>query len=198
MLRRERGRPIALQHIALAPLRWEELDVDVGDLDAGTDAESRIVRAIATLHERIRLQALRPLAVGCRVRLVGRTRFGVELRRLCAPQVWAELRPRHDETAYFVDRITSSARPAIDLEALARQSDPPGLLARRLVELSRADGSEIANALVRGAASELRAVADQPAWQALGETNLGDTAVRERLLRVGMRALEDLLAQGAS
>ncbi len=198
MLRRASGSPITLEHVALAPLRWEELDVAVDDIEAASDAESRIVRAISALHERLQMASSRSDAVGCRIRLVGRTRFGVELRRFLVPGALDELRPRYEGTVYFVERVTGAIQPAIDLEALARQSDPPGLLARQLVALRNADAEDAASALVRGAAAELRAVADRAPWHALGEVALDEAAVRERLLRVGTRALEDLLAQRRS
>lgn len=187
----------SLEHLSLAPLRWEELEVSVDDVGSTNDAESRVVRAIAELNERIRREARQPAAVGCRVRLVGRTRLGVDLRGLCAPDALVELRPSFDGTLYFVDRVMNSARPALDLESIARQSDPPGLLAQRILELERDGPPSGASERVRTATKALRDVADQGTWQALGDPDLGDAAVRARLIRVGTRALEDLLSQSA-
>ncbi len=188
---------LSLEHLSLAPLRWEELEVSVDDVGSKSDAESRIVRAIAELHERTRRETRPPAVVGCRVRFVGRTRLGVDLRALCATNALVEFRPSFDGMLYFVDRVTNSARPALDLESIARQSDPPGLLAQRILQLERSGDPGEASELVRTATKSLRDVANQGTWQALGDPDLGDAAVRARLIRVGTRALEDLLSQGA-
>jgi predicted phosphodiesterase len=186
------GERVSLEQIALAPLRWEQLDVSVDDVEESDGIESRIVRALSALLERDPRETRRPAAVGCRIQLVGRTRRGVNVRPLCTQGALAGLRPSFGGTQCFVERVVNATQPALDLEALARRSDPPGLLAARLLELQRQDAVE------RDAIKPLRQIADQVAWQDLESAELGEAAVRARLIRVGTRALEDLLAQSTS
>lgn len=186
---------LAIEHIPLAPLRWEEIDVSVDDLDAPDDVHSRIVRAISERHAIERGKSFNAVAVGCRVRLVGRTRHSVALRRFCALDQAEALRQIHDGATYFVDRVTNVTEPMLDLAALAEHGDPPGLLARRLLALQREPLDSDAKVLTHTATSPLQRVAEQAVWQSLGTLDLGEAAVRARLIRVGTRALEDLLAQ---
>jgi predicted phosphodiesterase len=192
MLRVGGAATLSLEHLSLAPLLWEELEVSVDDVEESDGVESRIVRALSALHERNARESRHVSAVGCRIQLVGRTRPGVNVRPLCAQGALAGLRPSFGGTQFFVERVVNATQPALDLEALARRSDPPGLLAARLLELRRADAAD------GEATKPLRHVADQAAWQDLESVDLSEAAVRARLIRVGTRALEDLLAQSTS
>jgi hypothetical protein len=189
---------LELEHIALAPLRWEALDVSVDDVDDVQEIEPRIVRAVGDLHARLESERSDADVVGCRVKLVGRTRLGAALHRYVAALEVSEFYRDLADTLYFVDRVTDAVQPAIDLAVLARQADPPGLLARRLLALSGSAPDAATDPFLRAARKPLQIVTGQSAWRDLPEAELGDANVRARLLRVGTRALESLLAQRES
>lgn len=223
---------LQIEHVPLAPLRWEAIDIAVEGLGSIDEIRSCAARALTDVHRKVASESSRPLAVGCRLRFTGRSPHSAELRRVVASREIESLRRPIDDILYFVERATTEVEPAIDLAELARQDDPPGLLARRILALQRAGSardslasspalstpaastsavrtmsaqtlsaqapavdSADSDALTHAARKGLQRVVDQPAWQSLEAVDLGDAAVRARLIRVAMRALEDLLAQ---
>jgi hypothetical protein len=193
----EGGRALRLEQLALAPLAWLELDVPVDALQDPEALDGLLVAALRGLAEREgqRLGAAR--AVGCRLRLVGRSSVHRALRRrvaaLAAGEGLQELRPRFDGRLYFVDKLVDDARPALALDELARSSDPPGLLARRLLALERGDPE--GEPLVREARRRMESMVERRPWMAAQLEAPDEAAVRAHLLRAGEQALEELLAQ---
>lgn len=208
---------IHMQQQALAPLRWETIDVDVERLadpshaqggrssDEGsleprggqlTDALVALLEeAMRDIHRRIEPTLGGTRVVGCRLRLTGRSavhrgiRHAVESGDLLA-HVHAE-----GKVVYFIEKIIDRAAPAIHLQELAEAGDPPGLLARRILTLRKGGGPEYERLL--GAARKSIEEAGQFATAALGDgaPATDDERTRELLLRAGMLALEELIAQ---
>ena len=183
---------VRAEMLPLAPLRWEKSDLDVSDM-APEDLEAALTGHLRALHEQVTSGGASPDAVGCRVSLIGRTGFHAEL--VSAGRDVGSLAVSHDQILYFVDRLDDAARPALDLEVLARGSDPMGLLARSLRLLEQ--GGEEAELLLTAARREMEAVQQRGVFAALEREELDDEAVRQRLLDAGYRALEALDAQGA-
>jgi hypothetical protein len=94
---------------------------------------------------------------------------------------------------YFIDRVFDSSRPALDLEALAGQDNPPALLAGRLLSLERRD--DPSRLLVQRARLELLRVMDERTWSQLDRLEPDEQTVRQLLIDAGTRALEELLEQ---
>ena len=93
---------------------------------------------------------------------------------------------------YFVERTSVATRPERDLEDLARQPTPPGLLAQRLLWLDEPEGHTDRDRLVAQAREALRSQAQKPVWNGLSADNPDPV---EWLRKAGLRALEQLLAQ---
>lgn len=194
-----------LEQTPLAPLRWEEVQVSVEGLESPEEVDTRVVRALQEVHERVGKGAYPPEAVGCRLRLVGRTPFRNELeRRFQADRAEQAVDPRNrpqqfGSVWYFVHDVHVGALPAIDLEELAAGGeDPVSLLARRIV-LLRAGGSEERRALIAEGRRRLVSVQERAPYSRLqnpGEApDLEDTEVAEVLEAAGLHALDRLLAQ---
>jgi len=98
-----------------------------------------------------------------------------------------------DGRLYFVDRLEDDARPALDLEEIARSGDPPGLLAAKLLALDR--GEPVGERLLHQARERMLRLVDRTPWVALNAARPDDEAVRTHLRRAGEKALEELLAQ---
>ncbi len=187
------GTGFHLQQLAIAPLVWARIDVPVEDIEAADDLDVALAAALRdhATHHGAELGTAR--VVGCRLRLVGSSARHRELAARAARLDVRELRLERDGRHYFVDRLVDAARPALDLEGLARGEDPPGLLAGKLLALER--GEPAGDGLVRKARERLRRLGERPPWGILDAEPPTEEAVRVRLRRAGERALEELLVQ---
>ncbi len=193
----EAGR-VAATHLPFAPLRWEEEAVAVEAVRGGDDGLEEAVgeaavAALERIHHRLSAGATPravPRVVGCRLRLTGRSPDHAAVAAAATGEAVGRISLVRDDTVYFVERVVDDALPAVDLDALARGDDPPGLLARHLLALERGEGG--ASPLPARARAALEAVAARP-WPGLDPVD--DADPRPYLRRVGVRLLEQLLAQ---
>lgn len=190
----EGGRIRALEQWVLAPLRWQSLELDLTDLAAPEEARSLLTQKLRERDQEIAALTLPPRAVGLRLRLVGRTRLGRQVEALFQQDLGTLIHEGEAGTGYFIERCLSETRPVIALEELAKQTDPPGLLARRLCLLDDPESDE-AKALIRDASERLDKQRRDARWQALKPEPLDDAAVIDWLRRSGARLLEDMLEQ---
>jgi len=185
------GPRISLEHLPLAPLRWESLEVAVDDLkDPAADLASTVAAAVLAFAAGDEVDLGQAMAVGVRVRLVGRTVDFAALEEGCRQLNGDELPLSQGDQVVFLDRVANAAVPAHDLEDLARQDDPPGLLARELLALQ----SGAADDLVHEAGQEVQRVDRQGNFQLLAGATLDDSALRRRILHEGYQVLDLLLA----
>ncbi|HVS11653.1 MAG TPA: DNA repair exonuclease [Planctomycetota bacterium] len=196
LLRAGGARGIEIEHLAVAPLRWEALDVQASAIAGPEDLEAALAAALRDLHGRLGAQAASARAVGCRMRLVGRVRGHRELRRKLQEPLARAI--QLDGTLYFVEGgVEDCAAEELDLETLGRESDPAGILARKLLVLRGPADSAERIELLAGARRALEQEANQGAWAALEPPRLDDERLAELLAQAGQTALEELLAQRA-
>jgi DNA repair protein SbcD/Mre11 len=186
---------LELTLLPLAPLRWETLEVPLDGLADPADVTVRITAAIDALHGALADEAFRPVAVGCRLRLTGRTalRAGVA-QALAVADPRSALYP-HDGTTYFVHASSLDALPERDLDALARNADPVGLLARKLLLLQGRGEPEARRELLRAAGRRLAEVPLRRYLSAAGAAPPGEERVAALLQAAALDALDALLAQ---
>ncbi|MYJ95753.1 MAG: DNA repair exonuclease [Proteobacteria bacterium] len=188
-----RGSIAEVEHLPLAPLRWQRLDVDLEGISEPVEAKGRLLKTLRAFDEELANTAHSPDAVGLGIRLCGRSRFGAA----AVGEFSDEDRERIDigtgSIHYFIESISAETRPEIDLEKLAVRGDPPGLLAQRLLWLAEPEGHEERERLVALARHRLRSESRNSRWSGLGEPLDADPA--EWLRNAGYRALETLLAQ---
>ena len=150
------GPELALEHLPLAPLRWEEVEVALdGGLESAEDVHTLTVCALDALHERLCAERFRPRAAGCRLRFTGRTAHPNKVRRSLAASDPLRILHRRDDIVYFVHDWRFEASPTLDLDELARGADPPALLARKILLLRRPAGDTGRQALLAGARQRL-------------------------------------------
>jgi len=183
-----------LEQIALSPVRWEEVPVPIGEEHDSLAVQAAIARALPELDARIRPGFEGTRLVGCRPRLVGRTTLGGGLLREALDRS-RDLSESIEGVVYFIDKGFDDTEPAIDLEVLARGSDPVGIVARRLLELR--EGGDEARRFVRQAAERLAEVGGHRNFFGLGALELENEQVLTILVRTLNRALTELLAQKA-
>ena len=188
----EDGKVIAT-HLPLAPLRFEVLSVDCSELD-NTEALSGAILAAARARV-IELQHgdYLPDALGLRVELTGQCPISDRLPE-AADSLLSEARPWTENTILcFIQRIHTRTVPRLDLDSLARQSDPCGLLARRLLALDDPDSQE-RQRLINKARAPMEAVAGGREFRELNRS-LSDDDIAAELARAGRLALSQLIAQ---
>jgi hypothetical protein len=194
---------VRVEQHALAPLRWEQLDVEL-DADAtADDVGDLLLDEIETLARQIteaHPATPAPEALGVRVRLVGSTRHFEAICRELDRGGWRGVRRVVGDTEVFIDKVEEALGLALDLAALALGHDPPALLARKLLALER--GGDARDALLATARSALRGRADAVAFAPLGDRRdapdpLSDDALAAMLARSGTAALQALIVQPA-
>jgi len=186
-----KGRAVQAEQLALGPVRWELLDVDLTsedslDEDAVHVAIERAVqaqlRADVTLGERIQL-------VVVRVRLVGRVKDRRGPRDFAAMFAGKHLALRFGEIPILVERVRDETRTAIDLADLAQESTSIGRIATHLLALQAGGAAE----LLESARREVARV-DAGGWQ-VDDTDHALTPTPELLQSAAWRVLEVLLEQ---
>ena len=188
------GRIAQVDHLSLAPLRWETLEVDLEGIGEPAEAKGRLLEAVIALDGELASLAAPPNAAGLSVALTGRTRFGNAALEQIRQEDPDEFHTGAARTRYFIVNVRLDTRPEIDLKELARRPDPVGLLAARLLWLDRPEGDPERDRLVDQARQALRDQSAQSVWRGLAT---GDDVPEPVtwLRRAGYRALDHLLGQ---
>lgn len=188
-----RDSAIQAKHLPLAPLRYENLNVDLSDIPSADRVEEAVLAASRRTVQALLEGSATPDVLGLRLELTGACRFERELPQL-AEQLQQESRPWRDGgLSLFIQKVSIRTRPHFELDRLAQRSDPCGLLARHLQLLDQPNQPGHQDLLDQARARLLR-VATQREFQALA-VDVDDDALRDWLRRAGQRALIELLAQ---
>lgn len=186
-----------MEHVLLAPLRWEYRDVDVSDVSEPAELHAQVVSALQVLDREIAAQArTHPDVVGVRLELTGRSAIRAALQAEIDSGSLQESTFPVGEALYFIDRQRLTARPAVDLEQRARGEDPTGLIARRLLALEDPDSSE-RQALVERARRELESWRTSAPFARLQRPAITDDEAVAYLREAGLKALDALIEQEA-
>ena len=189
------GRIAEVDHLPLAPLRWEALDVDLEGIGEPAEAKERLLAAVKELDGGLASLPAAPKAAGLSVALTGRTGLGSAALDLISREDRDEIFIGTAGTRYFIENVHQDTRPEIDLEDLAKRPDPVGLLAARLLWLDRPEGDAERDRLVDKARQDLCDQSAKAVWRGLATTG-GDIPEPVTWLRqAGYRALDRLLGQ---
>ncbi len=192
------GRINEVVHLPLAPLRWEAVDVNLDGIREPVEAGGRVLSALQELDRQITEAPVAPDltatpdAIGVHITLCGRTRFTMAVLNEVSKRQEDIVYTGSNARQYFIECLSADTRPEIDLEELARQPTPPGLLAKRLLWLDEPEGDPDRDELVTKARLRLREQGQMPVWV---ELDAGDPDPVEWLRKAGLRALDQLLAQ---
>ena len=198
LLRVHDGGGLHLEHIPLAPLRWEQVSVSVEGLKHVEDVADRLLGDAADFVRQIGQAGPAPRALGLRARLTGTSLCHEDIEKWIAAGEWKDLRRVADGTAIFFTKIIAAMKPKRDLAKIAEGDDPAALMARRLVALMR--GDDQSNDLLVQAREALNDVARDQLWSPVNEHRnatdpLSVEALRDVLFRSGMMALNAMLSQ---
>ncbi len=190
------GGTVVAEQLPLAPLRYERLEVDCSELQDPENLGERVLAACRERVSQISEQDGQPEALGLRLVLTGSTALGSALAEVAHELAEDGRSWEEGGMACFVQKVELATAPAIDLKRLARQSDPCGLLARRLLALDDPDCDEYRR-LVELGRRQLDPVARSREFRDLGRA-LDDRAVADWLQQAGLTALNRLLEQQAA
>lgn len=205
----EPGRPAKARQIALASLRYAQMEVDLSSMQRADEFEGIILESLrARLHQWAQQaresssHAYLPERAMIRLKLVGRTRFRREIESRFA-RVIEDLELSVEKIVARVEQVHLATRPALDLSDIARGNDPPALLARLLIELETGAPSAAYQPLFLHLRREVAQVQRDNAFALLrAEQVVGDgidTAQLRRLVQgEGLRLLDELVAQKRS
>ena len=193
--------PVKLTQLSIAPLRYERIDLSIESIPdlEGEDLEdtfgANLRSAQDEIHDRIATTLGSTKVIGCRITLTGRSMVHEHVRRIVRDGTVQEGQTREiDGVVYFIEKIVDQSSPALDLDRISRGSDPPALLAQRLIHLQQ--GQAEAQRLIAAAATEIeRATQIVQGSEVMGAQQLSTSDVGAILERAGFQALEDLLAQ---
>jgi len=191
----ERGQIQSLSQWVLAPLRWEPVRLDLSELPEAEEARALLARRLVALDARLNDCAIPPKAVGLRLRLTGRTRFAEAVQELLQAEQGSDVSADGGGCYYFIEKVINATQPQIPLQTLAERSDPPGLLAQRLLLLERPADDDARRQLIVAARRRLQTRLDEARWRALKADPLDEAAVVAYLRESGTRLLEQMLRQ---
>ena len=189
---------IQLEHVPLAPLRWENISIPVGGLEHPDDVGDRLLgEAEEIVRGMIGRLGSPPRALGLRARLTGASPCHDGIRRAIASGTWKDLGRMVEGTAVFYNKIVSAMTPRLDLPEIAKGDDPAALLAQRLILLE--EGGDASRELLEEARAALAPVANDGIWALVSDHRshvdpLSDDALRDVLVRSGIEALTAMLS----
>ena len=182
----------AVEQWRLAPLRWEELEVDLTGLGEAAEAPTRVVRAIRERAEAIATSGPVPDVLGFSLQCSGRTSLAEEAGKVMEQEQTDDI-PAAGMRC-FAGRIRFDTLPEMDLGTLAEEKSPAGILARKLLILDEPGHVEHRD-LVERARRHLADHVTDLAWQPLDRGEPDDTEVIAWLRRALAVSLDALQAQ---
>jgi len=187
---------VSIRHIPLAPLRFEQLELDASGWESAEQLEHELLAALGAAGERQRQSAHPARALGISVVVQGSLARLRELRTAVAGFETAGMPHRDFERLHaFIAKLEDRTRPRIDLAQRAHRDDPSGRLAQRLLALED-PASPLGMRLIAAARSafEQQSRRQREFAGALAPIEWDEEQARERLKRMGWSALEALEA----
>lgn len=198
MLTLESGNAKAVQ-IGLSPVRYEPLAVDITGTQSESAFRNRLTQQISEDAQKRAGEFER----------VSRLMYDIELTgshsSLSTLEKWVEFADQFEqevssETVVNIRKVENRARPAIEnLEELANQPTPPGILAKAILELERDNTSPLLENLVAKMKEKIGSANRSRTYQPLSrfEEQLDETeeSARELLLSESRKLLGELISQ---
>lgn len=192
--------PVSAHLVALAPIRFEAVRVDLSDVVEPADVEAVLIRA---LHDAL-AAALREdphgnlLCVSCRVHLAGQTRLHGDVPTI-VQDLARTLDIQERGVVAAIGDVVVETRPPLDLDLLVRRPDSVGEIARLLAALDADDPAELSDAqreLVGRGVTRLQAIHRARVFAAVaGDREPDAEDAKRELRRQGWDVLAGLIQQ---
>lgn len=185
--------------IPLSPVRYEQLPIDVSGIDNQTEFRTELTRQMREFTESHIGELERVSYVIFDIELTG---THPELTQL---DKWSgqadELEQQFDsETMLTVRKIKNAAEPVVDnLEEMAHQPTPPGMLSKLILELESGMTSELSNDLINELKEQIGSANRSGTYQPLSrfdeQVSVSEKSARSLLLKESRQLLGELLSQ---
>ena len=192
-------RQVTAALLPMSKVRYEVIEIDLSGITVKDDFQSRVVARTNQYLESHAADGSPLEYISLRLEFGGRTSVCSQIddwsRRLLD-----DFEPRIGDVTARIDTVTNNTLPAIDLDELAENRDPPGVLARTLTALEADRSDEAVATLVRRAHQKMLEVHDASAYSGpihQDQPPSSDDA-RQHLIRQARLLLDRLLAQERS
>ena len=198
LLKIDGPRAMSARQLPLSGVRYESLSIDLGGVVAKDEFESRTFQHVrASLADAAADNSQFEL-LSLRLTLTGRTSLCREVDQL-SRTIRDEFRLKSGRVTAQIEAVVNNTQPDIDLSEWAQRSDPPGQLARLMLNLQIDEVDEQVDSLLRTAHQSMIRCYDAAAYAPIGDDERLDTEdARNVVLRQGMKILETLRIQKES
>ena len=188
---------ITARQVPLSKVRYSQLEIDLSGVETKDALDTCLLQRTRHHLENIAHTSRPPEFVSLRIEFTGRTRLCGQID--AHARSLDQLEQVDERVTQKVDKVTNRTLPAIDLQQLAQQHNPPGVLARTLLELETGAGNAGLQALLDEAYQKQADVFQSRSYTTLSGDPLPDLQLtRQRLLQQGTLLLDRLLTQGRS
>ncbi len=182
---------IQAEQLPLASVRYEEIVIDVSGRDQIGDINISIVEQLEEFATELTKSYPLLQHLSCRLILEGQTRLHRTLstERLANTDAYD---PQVHGCSIAIDKVSINTTPIRDLQEIAQlKNDPPGILARWLLELENTDD----HALLNDARDAAATVYSSAGFRTLGEKEPDPKTLARLINQQAMLLLDELLAQ---
>lgn len=195
LLEIESGTAPRFTQLPLSRVYYDTVEIDLTGVDDKPEFQRRYFETLRQRLKELTENAPALEFVLWRVRLTGRTACHGKLAEYVS-EVTAEFSLNHGQATGTVEKNTIDTQLAIDLEDLARASDPPGTLAKLLLDLDSPEGKGPALGLLQKALESIDEARQSNVYLAVADDPRPSEEDARRLLKQqGMSLLDALLAQ---
>ncbi len=182
---------IQTEQLSLASVRYEEVVIDVSGREQVGDINISVVEQLEEFATELTKNHPLLQHLSCRLILEGQTRLH---RKLSTEQLANT--DTYDLQVHgcslTIDKVSINTAPIRDLQEIAQlKNDPPGILARWLIELENTDG----HALLNDARDAAETVYKSAGFRNLGEKEPAPETLARLVNQQVMLLLDELLAQ---
>ncbi len=182
---------IQAEQLSLASVRYEEIAIDVSNREEIGDIYSSIVEQIEEFATELTQNCPQLQYLSCRLILEGQTR----LHRALSTEELTNIdtyERQINQCSIAIDKISIHTSPIRDLQEIAQlKNDPPGILARWILELENTDDHDLIHEICDAA----KTVYSSAGFKMLGETEPDPETLSRLVKQQAMLLLDELLAQ---
>ena len=189
---------IRATQLPMSKVQYESVQIDLEGVAAVDEFEVRVNQQVRRSLDDAAADNPELELLSIRLVFTGATSLCGELEQLSI-NLRDELRLSIGSVTAQIESVTNKTQPDIDLSEWALRSDPPGQLARLLLQLQDREAGELADTLLPSAYQSILRCYDAPAYAPIGGDDRPETEdARTVLLGQGMKLLESLRTQKAS
>ncbi len=186
---------VKIEKVPLSNVRYQNLTIDLTDVVNREDWDWKCTESIRNFIEQHHTE-FGPLELLLfRIQLTGRTQLYAQLFEL-SQRMQEDLSLEHSGIPVRIEKIENQTRPTLNLDELSRSNDPPGILARMIIDLESTNPTQFVN-LIHNAHERIEQVFRNNAFSdiAMQEDYPSKSLARQMLINEGYLLLESLLAQ---